>query len=308
MDCLIVPSVEEQEIQIGDKKSVITVIENADHSYTVVIKNVQAEIKAGIAAETAVLLEKAEVTVSGNETFLYNGEEQIPTQVVVTVKGTVLTADDYDITYHDNRNAGTAKITVVGKGAYTGTALGTYQILPRPLTVSADNVSKSYGYEDPELTYQVSGLVSGDVIKADLKRQDGENPGRYTIQVGAEAGSNYQVTCQNGTFTIRDGGLPLEMVNRLNAGLRMTWKGSQITIQWGGVSIADGYDVFVADCNKKYPKKPTATVKGAEKTRVKIRKVSGKKLKSAKDYNEISECLVGSEMCIRDRRGKTTRI
>ena len=287
VDCLNVPSGEEQEIQIGDKKSVITVIENADHSYTVVIKNVQAEIKAGIAAETAVLLEKAEVTVSGNETFLYNGEEQIPTQVVVTVKGTVLTADDYDITYHDNRNAGTAKITVVGKGAYTGTALGTYQILPRPLTVSADNVSKSYGYEDPELTYQVSGLVSGDVIKADLKRQDGENPGRYTIQVGAEAGSNYQVTCQNGTFTIRDGGLPLEMVNRLNAGLRMTWKGSQITIQWGGVSIADGYDVFVADCNKKYPKKPTATVKGAEKTRVKIRKVSGKKLKSAKDYKAI---------------------
>ena len=287
VDCLNVPSGEEQEIQIGDKKSVITVIENADHSYTVVIKNVQAEIKAGIAAETAVLLEKAEVTVSGNETFLYNGEEQIPTQVVVTVKGTVLTADDYDITYHDNRNAGTAKITVVGKGAYTGTALGTYQILPRPLTVSADNVSKSYGYEDPELTYQVSGLVSGDVIKADLKRQDGENPGRYTIQVGAEAGSNYQVTCQNGTFTIRDGGLPLEMVNRLNAGLRMTWKGSQITIQWGGVSIADGYDVFVADCNKKYPKKPTATVKGAEKNRVKIRKVSGKKLKSAKNYKAI---------------------
>ena len=287
VDCLNVPSGEEQEIQIGDKKSVITVIENADHSYTVVIKNVQAEIKAGIAAETAVLLEKAEVTVSGNETFLYNGEEQIPTQVVVTVKGTVLTADDYDITYHDNRNAGTAKITVVGKGAYTGTALGTYQILPRPLTVSADNVSKSYGYEDPELTYQVSGLVSGDVIKADLKRQDGENPGRYTIQVGAEAGSNYQVTCQNGTFTIRDGGLPLEMVNRLNAGLRMTWKGSQITIQWGGVSIADGYDVFVADCNKKYPKKPTATVKGAEKNRVKIRKISGKKLKSAKNYKAI---------------------
>ena len=285
-DCLALPSGEERELQIGDKTSVVTVTKNEDHSYTIVIKEVHAEIKESIVAETAVLLEKAEVTV-GDEIFIYSGEELTPGQVTVTVKGTVLTEDDYDITYSNNRDAGTATITVTGKGAYTGTALGTYRIAPRPLTVTADSVTKNYGYEDPALTYQVSGLISGDRLQVILKRRGGEDPGTYAIQVQAAAGANYQLTCQDGTFTILDSGLPEAMINRLNAGLRMTWKGSQITLKWGKVSIADGYDVFVVSCYKKFPKKPTITVKSAAKTKVKIRKAAGKKLNVAKEYKAI---------------------
>lgn len=66
------------------------------------------------------------VTLSAT-TFTYNGSEQKP-NVTVTLDSTTLTADDYDVSYTDNVNAGTATVTVTGKGNYAGTASATFTI------------------------------------------------------------------------------------------------------------------------------------------------------------------------------------
>lgn len=287
IDCLNTPSGERVEVQNGDQISAITVTENQDHSYTVVIENIRTDIRSEITAETVVLLEKAKVEVPDQETLIYNGREQIPKQVTVTVGNTVLEEDDYDISYSNNKNAGTAKITVSGKGAYAGTAEGTYQILPRPLTITADNVSRNYACEDVPLTYQMDGLVPGDTVRVALKRQSGENPGRYKILVEAQAGENYQLAYRSGIFTIVDTPLPEKMVNGLNNGLKMKWKNQALTVAWGKVSVADGYDVFVAPCNKKFSKKASCTVTDPKKNQVKLKKVAGKKLMKTQSYKAI---------------------
>lgn len=64
------------------------------------------------------------------------------------------------------------------------------------LAVAADNVSKTYGEADPDLTYRiVSGsLVGGDSFTGSLAREAGEDAGTYSIQPGTLALSgNYHL-------------------------------------------------------------------------------------------------------------------
>ena len=65
------------------------------------------------------------------------------------------------------------------------------------LAVAADNVSKTYGEADPDLTYRiVSGsLVGGDAFTGSLAREAGEDAGTYDVRPGTLALSgNYNLT------------------------------------------------------------------------------------------------------------------
>lgn len=81
---------------------------------------------------------KSALTVTVAGTFTYNGNEQTPD---VTVKSgeTTLTKDlDYTISYRDNKNAGTASVTVTGLGNYAG-ASGSATFEIAPVVLSADD-------------------------------------------------------------------------------------------------------------------------------------------------------------------------
>lgn len=60
----------------------------------------------------------------------YTGEE-IKQNFTVSVGSTVLTeGTDYDVVYSDNVDAGTATVTIIGKGGYFGTKKATFKITP----------------------------------------------------------------------------------------------------------------------------------------------------------------------------------
>jgi hypothetical protein len=78
-------------------------------------------------------------------------------------------------------------------------------ITPKPITVTADAKTKTYGFQDPPLTYQVTegGLVEGDSFSGGLARVSGEDVGSYTITRGTlTAGSNYTITFVTAELTI----------------------------------------------------------------------------------------------------------
>jgi hypothetical protein len=78
-------------------------------------------------------------------------------------------------------------------------------ITPRPLTVSADPKSKSYGAADPALTFQITSgsLVGGDLVNGSLVRVAGETIGSYAINQGAlAAGTNYALSFNSANLTI----------------------------------------------------------------------------------------------------------
>lgn len=80
-------------------------------------------------------------TVSTVATVTYNTKAQTPA-VTVASSGRILTADDYDVAYTNNVNAGTATVTVTGKGNFTGTASKTFTINKAGLTLNPCTISE----------------------------------------------------------------------------------------------------------------------------------------------------------------------
>ena len=81
----------------------------------------------------------------------------------------------------------------------------TVTILARTLDIKADEKSKTYGEDDPALTYTSEGLVEGDSITGALSRAEGENVGTYAIEQGTlTAGDNYIITYTGANLAITE--------------------------------------------------------------------------------------------------------
>lgn len=71
----------------------------------------------------------SKVNVSGISAKIYNGKSQTQSTLVVTANGKKLKKDtDYSVAYGNNKNIGTATITITGKNGYTGTVRKTFAI------------------------------------------------------------------------------------------------------------------------------------------------------------------------------------
>ncbi len=114
----------------------------------------------------------------------------------------------------DTKHVGNGKTVTLSGATLSGTDANNYRltsvdttkanITARPITVTADPKSKTYGEADPALTYQISGsLVEGDSLSDSLTRDEGENAGQYNINQGSlSAGSNYDLTYVGAKLTI----------------------------------------------------------------------------------------------------------
>ena len=101
-------------------------------------------------------------------------------------------------------DAGSYAVTAtVTDSNYTGTASDTLVISPADLTITATEVAKTYGDEDPELTYETVGLLGEDTLSGELEREAGEGVGAYAIEQGSlEASDNYTLSFQPAQLTI----------------------------------------------------------------------------------------------------------
>ncbi len=107
-------------------------------------------------------------------------------------------AKDYTITVTDGDNPNYDVSTVNG----------TFTINRADVTVAADDKSKNYGDEEPELTATITGLKRNDnenVIDYTLSRVAGENVGNYDITaIGDSTQGNYNIQFASGTLTITE--------------------------------------------------------------------------------------------------------
>ena len=191
-----------------------------------------------------------EVTLNQAQ-FEYTGAEIKPTITIKDVGTTLVNGTDYDITYANNVNAGTATATIIYKGNYTGKVEKTFEITKKTITVvPTSGQSKIYGSNDPVLVYTSSGMISGQTpaFNGALSRATGENVGTYAINKGTLALKD------NGTFLANNYNLVLSgtVVNfTIN-----TKSASTLTASLNTTS-------YTYDGNAKIP---TATVKDGSKT------------------------------------------
>ena len=108
-------------------------------------------------------------------------------------------------------DAGTYTITVSSTydGAPCPDVVNTLTIVPRDVTIDAQNASKTYGEADPTFTATALGTVNGDKLAYSVSRTGSdENAGSYedvivvTVDENAAVNKNYNITVNAADFTI----------------------------------------------------------------------------------------------------------
>ena len=158
------------------------------------------------------------VGVDSPSDVVYDGADHTWTPTVTDGDGNVLVAKrDYTVSYStiDRTNVtGTITVTITGTGNFAGTVTRTYQVVPRPLVVQANDQTKVQGAADPALSsgYNPAQLVADEEPgwTGGLTREAGEAVGTYAITQGTLAledngdflAANYVLTVLPGTLTI----------------------------------------------------------------------------------------------------------
>ena len=144
-------------------------------------------------------------TVSAaNQTYTGSALKPSP---AVTLNGKMLTKDiDYTVSYSNNVNVGTATVTVIGKGNYTGTAKGTFAISAANASKATVKVS-SQTYTGAALTPAPTVTLGGKTLKQGTDYiaayANNTNPGTATVTLTFKG--NYTGSAK-GTFAIKGAG------------------------------------------------------------------------------------------------------
>jgi len=195
------------------------------------------------------------VTISG--TYTYNGTPIEPSGTSVTVKDgdvTLTRGVDYTLVYSANTNAGTAIITAAGTGNYAGSSgAENFTIDKFPITVTANNASRSIWEADIELTYTIMPSLFGtDKLSGTLMRDAGTGAGFYDIKQGTLSGNNnYHIAnFTNGKFEIyyfRGDGLSAATAYEIGTAAQLA--GLAELVNAGNSGFNDRYYKLTADIN-----------------------------------------------------------
>ena len=138
--------------------------------------------------------------------YTYDGTEKKPT-TSVKVGSTTLTANtDYTVTYSNNKNAGTAKVTVTGKGNYTGSIVKEFTINPRNISNASFGEIGDKNYNNgleikptPTITDTALSATLAEGTDFTFSYANNTNAGQATVTVTGTG--NYTGT-KSTTFTI----------------------------------------------------------------------------------------------------------
>ena len=160
-----------------------------------------------------------DVTIDDPSDATYDGKEHKWSPVVTDKDGNELKeGTDYEVSYSkdDFTNVtGEIKVTITGKGNYTGTVDKTYQITPKAVIITTDSDTRAFNDQPLTAPGRVDGIVAGETYGFTVTgtqtyvgssansyqmtwAKKGEN--KYTAKK-----SNYKVEENIGTLTVTDG-------------------------------------------------------------------------------------------------------
>src|SRR6185369_11811326 len=132
-----------------------------------------------------------------------------------------------------------AKFTPTDAATYASTtATATINIVPATLTITPDNVSRTYGATNPTFTFHYSGFVNNEDPTVVVATQPtcsttatgASSIGQYPITCSGGVVPNYTLTYQNGTLTIDPASLTITADDRIKTfGQTVTFAGTEFT-------------------------------------------------------------------------------
>ncbi|MDO5115096.1 MAG: GLUG motif-containing protein, partial [Synergistaceae bacterium] len=155
-------------------------------------------------------LDNAVVTIASAD-LTYSGTAKEPT-VTVRVNGNDVDPSGYMVSYANNINAGTAAVTITGRGYCIGTASANFTIQKKNVTIKANPQTVTYGTPISQGTSYVtaSGLNDGASVTAITLTQNRINAGTGIITPSAatikannsDVTANYNISYDTGSLTI----------------------------------------------------------------------------------------------------------
>lgn len=193
--------------------------------------------------------------VLDKEDYTYDGNAKTP-KVTVTEGGNKLTKDtDYTVSYSNNTNAGSATVTITGKGSYNGTITKQFNIAKadQTLTVSPESTTLEIG-QTAQLTASGTGSItyaSSDSAVATVTGNGlvtAKAAGIATITVTAAGNSNYNsastiasVTVNKTQKNLTDSSITVSMAVT-SFKYDGTEKRPNVTVKDGTKVLTQGYD------------------------------------------------------------------
>ncbi|MDO5519777.1 MAG: glycosyl hydrolase 53 family protein [bacterium] len=154
-----------------------------------------------------------DATVNGITDTVYTGKNQVQKVTVIKDGAILAEGNDYKVSYKNNKNAGTATISIVGCGKYTGSITKTFTIKKAKQSITCNaTFTKKIG--DAAFSLNVKRTGEGSlayasnnekVVKVDSKgKVTVVGKGTAKVTVTAAATNNYEKAQKTITITVND--------------------------------------------------------------------------------------------------------
>ena len=221
---------------------------------------------AEIPALSRISISKASVTLS-TSTYAYDGKAKKPGVTVKLNGKTLKNGTDYTVSYSNNIKVGTAKVTITGKGNYTGSVSKTYSIKNNFKKATISGISNK-SYTGKNITQSITVKYNGKTLK---------NGTDYTV--------SYSNNKKIGTATVKIAGKgsytgTITKMFKINPAKqeiqKLTAKSKAFFVDWAQKGSATGYEIQYAT-NSKFTSAKKVTITNKKTDTKTISKLSGKK-------------------------------
>ena len=221
---------------------------------------------AEIPALSRISISKASVTLS-TSTYAYDGKAKTPS-VTVKVGGKTLKKDtDYTVSYSNNTKIGTAKVTITGKGNYTGSISKTYSIKNNFKKATISGISNK-SYTGKNITQSITVKYNGKTLKNGtdytVSYSNNKKVGTATVKITGKGSYTGTITK---TFKINPAKQEIQ---------KLTAKSKAFFIDWAQKGSATGYEIQYAT-NSKFTGAKKVTITNNKTDKTTVSKLSGNK-------------------------------
>ena len=221
---------------------------------------------AEIPALSRISISKASVTLS-TSTYAYDGKAKKPGVTVKLNGKTLKNGTDYTVSYSNNTKVGTAKVTITGKGNYTGSVSKTYSIKNNFKKATVSGISTK-AFTGKNITQSITVKYNGKTLKNGtdytVSYSNNKKIGIATVKIAGKGSYTGTVTK---TFKINPAKQEIQ---------KLTAKSKAFFVDWAQKGSATGYEIQYAT-NSKFTRAKKVTITNNKTDKTTISKLSGKK-------------------------------
>ena len=221
---------------------------------------------AEIPALPRISISKASVTLS-TSTYAYDGKAKKPGVTVKLNGKTLKNGTDYTVSYSNNTKVGTAKVTITGKGNYTGSVSKTYNIKNNFKKATVSGISTK-AFTGKNITQSITVKYNGKTLKNGtdytVSYSNNKNIGTATVKITGKGSYTGTITK---TFKINPAKQEIQ---------KLTAKSKAFFVDWAQKGSATGYEIQYAT-NSKFTSAKKVTITNNKTDTKTISKLSGKK-------------------------------